>query len=257
MEAAFASGQGTRLPGANRSKNRAASKPGKIDHVVEALGRSIARGDHAVGAVLPPEAELERRLDASRGVVREAVKILATKGLVTVGPRHGTRVSPTRAWNFLDQDVLAWAAGGPMARELLFALEEARRIVEPAAAALAAQRATPAERRTIRGAYEAMVAIADDMAAATEADKAFHIAILDATHNPVLGSFRNGLQAILDAVFAVAIPALAPNLPNHDAVLRAIDQGDAAGARDAMERLLDVTRTYLSGLALPSEGQEG
>jgi GntR family galactonate operon transcriptional repressor len=229
-----------------------ASKPGKIAHVVETLGRAIARGDHSVGAALPSESELEARLGASRGVVREAVKILITKGLVTVGPRHGTRVRPLSAWNFLDRDVLGWAAEGPLARELLLALEEARRIVEPAAAALAAERASPEERRAIRDAYAAMVATEDDAGAATEADKAFHIAILNATHNLVLDSFRSALEAILEAVFAVAIPALTPNLPNHEAVLLAIERGDADGARRAMDALLDVTRGYLVRLDLPS-----
>src|SRR3712207_3181806 len=162
------------------------AKPGKIDHVVMTLGSAIARGDYDSGSVLPREAALETQLGVGRGVVREAVKILAAKGLVSVGPRHGTRVRPLRDWNFLDRDVLAWAGAGPMARDLLLALEETRRVVEPAAAALAADRATPAERQEIRAAYAAMVATHAYLAAAIQADKAFHIAILDATHNPVL-----------------------------------------------------------------------
>jgi cell division protein FtsQ len=106
---------------------------------------------------------LERRLDASRGVVREAVKILAAKGLVTVGPRHGTRVRATRAWNFLDQDVLAWAAGGPMARELLFALEEARRVFEsvPWVAAVSLRRAWP-DRLVVTLTEHRAIAVWDD-----------------------------------------------------------------------------------------------
>jgi GntR family galactonate operon transcriptional repressor len=234
----------------------ASAKPGKIDHVVTTLGSAITRGDYEAGSVLPREAELEARLSASRGVVREAVKILAAKGLVIVGPRHGTRVRPLSDWNFLDRDVLAWTYAGPMARALLLALEEARRIVEPAAAALAAERATTAERAGIGAAYADMVATQADPAAATQADKAFHIAILDATHNPVLGSFRGGLEAILDSVFAVAIPALAPNLPNHEAVLEAIKRGDPVAARAAMERLLDVTNGYLAGLGGPLPDRE-
>ncbi len=255
MEAAFSGSPPQR--GAARHLLRATAKPGKIDHVVETLGRSIARGDHPAGAVLPSEGELEAQFGASRGVVREAVKIMVAKGLVTVGPRHGTRVRPVSAWNFLDRDVLAWAAAGPLAREILLALEEARRVIEPAAAALAAQRASAGEKEAIRTAYAAMVASKEDRAAAIEADKAFHIAILDATRNPVLGSFRNGLEAILDAVFAVAIPALAPNLPNHEAVLDAIDRADPTGARAAMERLLDMTRGYLAGLELQAGGADG
>ncbi len=140
-----------------------------------------------------------------------------------------------------------------MAPELLVALEEARRIVEPAAAALAAERATPGERAAIRAAYEAMVTTHADPAAATEADKAFHIAILDATHNPVLGSFRTAGGDPRRSLRR-RDPGAAPNLPNHESVLLAIDRGDAASARVAMDRLLDVTRGYLAGLPLGTEG---
>ncbi len=87
MEAAQAGG--LTAPVAGRGRFRATAKPGRIDHVVATLGHAIARGDHPVGSVLPSEVELEQQLDASRGVIREAVKILAAKGLVTVGPGTG------------------------------------------------------------------------------------------------------------------------------------------------------------------------
>ncbi|HEY8567350.1 MAG TPA: FadR/GntR family transcriptional regulator [Beijerinckiaceae bacterium] len=228
------------------------SKPGKIDRVVGALGGGIARGEFGEGAALPSEQELETRLDAGRGVVREAVKILAAKGLVSVGPRYGTRVRSRRDWNFLDADVLAWVGAGPLAPDLLRSLEEMRWVIEPAAAALAAERATPDERERIRNAYAAMLATQADPVAATQADKAFHIAILDATHNPVLSSFRGGLEAILESVFAVAIAGLGPNLPNHEAVLEAIERRDAKAARAAMERLLALTNDFIDGLERPA-----
>jgi GntR family galactonate operon transcriptional repressor len=231
-----------------RHTMRGSAKPGKIGRVVETLGKAIARGEYAEGDALPSEQELETHLDAGRGVIREAAKILAAKGLVNVGPRHGTRVRPRHDWNFLDSEVLAWVGAGPLGRDVLLSLEEMRRVIEPAAAALAAQRASSAERQRIRDAFVAMLATQTDPVAAIEADKAFHIAILDATHNPVLSSFRGGLEAILDAVFAVAIGGLAPNLPNHDAVLMAIERGDAEAARAAMERLLVFTNDFIAEL---------
>jgi GntR family galactonate operon transcriptional repressor len=231
---------------------RANTKPGKIARVVATLGKAIAGGDYDVGSVLPREQDLEAQLDAGRGVVREAVKILATKGLVTVGPRHGTRIRARRDWNYLDRDVLDWVSENRKDDELLLALEETRRIIEPAAAALAAERATAAERWSIQEAYAAMAQHADDPATAIQADRAFHLAILEATHNPVLGSFRTGLEAILDAVFVVAIPGLAPNLPNHEAVADAIARGDAGGARAAMVRLLDRTHRFLNEVQRPA-----
>ena len=225
---------------------RTGTKPGKIGNVVAHLGGGIARGDYPPGAPLPPEHDLEARYGASRGVVREAVKILATKGLVTVRPRHGTHVQPRRAWSLLDRDVLQWIGAGGIDRELLVALEETRRIIEPGAAALAASRATAPDKAGIRAAYVRMEETVRDREAAIEADKAFHLAILDATHNPVLGSFRTGIDAILSAVFDVAEPLLEGNLPNHLAVLEAIEAGEPDTARDWMNRLLDSTRDALA-----------
>ncbi len=224
---------------------RAASKPGKIDGVVARLGGDIARGAFAPGASLPRERDLESSLGASRSVVREAVKILATKGLVSVGPRVGTRVQPRRDWSLLDPDVLRWISHAGIDRDLLLALDEARSVVEPGAAAIAAARATDADRGRIRAAYEAMVAACDDPPVAIAADKAFHLAILDATHNPVLRGFRVAVDAILDAVFEATIPMLRPNLPNHDAVARAIEAGDAEGARRAMDAVLGRTSALI------------
>lgn len=226
---------------------RAGPKPGKIVRVVSTLGGVIARGELAAGAALPPEHDLEIRYGASRGVVREAVKILASKGLVSVRPRLGTRVEPRGKWSLLDRDVLSWIGTGGIDRDLLGALDETRRVVEPGAAEIAATRATAADRVGIRAAYDAMVEACGDPEAATMADKAFHLAILDATHNPVLGSFRAGIEAILDAVFAATIPALEANLPNHEAVADAIGAGDPPGARAAMEKLLGRTQRLIAG----------
>lgn len=226
---------------------RALSKPGKIGGVVANIGEAIGRGDLPPGVTLPRERDLELRYGASRSVVREAVKILATKGLVSVRPRLGTRVRPRGDWSLLDRDVLGWIGSGGIDRELLLALDEARRVVEPGAAEIAARRADDGDRHRIRTAYLAMEAACHEPRAATEADKAFHLAILDATHNPVLQGFRTAIEAILDAVFAATIPMLAPNLPNHDAVASAIEVGDPAAARAAMERLLGRTRDLIEG----------
>lgn len=225
-------------------------KPGRIHAVLTTLGREIAQEVIPAGAVLPPENELEIRFGVGRGVVREAIKMLAGKGLVSVRPRHGTRVLPRRDWSLLDRDVLNWLVGeDQLDRELLLAIQEVRSIIEPAAAALAATRATRQDRQRINAALKAMEE-SDNQAAATAADKAFHLAILDATHNPVLQGFRGAIDTILSAVFVVAVDSVAgwfeDNIPNHAAVARAIDEGDATKARKAMERVLGLTHSQLS-----------
>ena len=224
-------------------------KPGRIRTVLTTLGREIAQDVIPVGTALPPEPDLEARFGVGRGVVREVIKTLAAKGLVSVRPRHGTHVLPRYEWSLLDRDVLSWLVGRDEPdRDLLLAIQEVRSIIEPAAAALAARRATRDDRWQINTALAAMEA-SKDHASATAADKAFHLAILDATHNPVLQGFRGAIDTILSTVFVVAIGSAGwfkDNLPNHAAAARAIDAGDAEKARLAMERVLGYTKFKLS-----------
>lgn len=234
-------------PARSRSAGSRA-KPGRIQSVLRALGGEIAQGLIPVGAALPPEHELEARFGVGRGVVREAIKTLAAKGLVSVRPRHGTHVRPRADWSLLDRDVLGWLAGHEPNRALLLAIQEVRSIIEPAAAALAAERGTAADRARIAAAMAAMEA-ARSKADAIAADKAFHLAILDATHNPVLQGFRGAIDTILGTVFLVAVGSSGwfdDNLPNHAVAARAIADGDAAAARAAMEQVLGYTQRKLS-----------
>lgn len=237
------------------------SKPGRIQAVLATLGREIAQGIVPPGTVLPPESDLEIRLGVSRGVVREAIKTLSGKGLVSVRPRHGTRVLPRRDWSLLDRDVLNWLVGqDPPDRELLLAVQEVRSIIEPAAAALAAARATKKDLQRINAALRAMET-SDSQATATAADKAFHLAILDATHNPVLQGFRGAIDTILSAVFVVAVDSVEgwfdANLPNHAPIARAIEERDAQKARKAMEHVLGYTRARLSNPGVAENEMDG
>src|SRR5882762_613163 len=117
--------------------------------IVHAIGRRILSGDLRPGELLPAEPEL----GASRTVVREAVKVLAAKGLVESRPKTGTRVRPPASWNLLDPDVLAWQQEGTPQPIFLRKLTEVRLIVEPAAAELAARRARAPELTTLDGAF--------------------------------------------------------------------------------------------------------
>jgi len=133
-------------------------------------------------------------------------------------------------------------------RPLLLALQEVRLIIEPAAAALAAERATAKDRRRINAALAAMEA-SHDVPSAIVADKAFHLAIIDATHNPVLQGFRSAIDTILSAVFMVATGSpgwFNENLPNHVIAAHAINEGDAEKARVAMQQVLGYTQVKLS-----------
>ncbi|PYR54549.1 MAG: hypothetical protein DMF91_26490, partial [Acidobacteria bacterium] len=133
----------------------------------------------------------EPDLGASRTVVREAVKVLAAKGLVESRPKTGTRVRPRDAWNLLDPDVLAWQQDGAVDDALLRKLTEVRRIIEPAAAELAAARADAQDVAALEDAFQQMEHTAQaragtDFESFVQADMKFHLVILQACRNDLL-----------------------------------------------------------------------
>ncbi|MEZ5859244.1 MAG: GntR family transcriptional regulator [Geminicoccaceae bacterium] len=126
----------------------------------------------AAGAVLPREVELMDELGTSRAAVREAIKVLAAKGLVETRQRRGTRVRALDEWNLLDPDVLAWCAAAGPAPVLMAQMVELRCLIEPRAARLAAGRRTAAELAALEAAHAAMVAAFADPGAYSRADLA-------------------------------------------------------------------------------------
>ena len=224
------------------------SKPGKIGIVLQTLGQEISQGVFEPGSRLPSEPELEVRFGASRSVIREAVKTLSAKGLVVVGPRHGTRVRPRGDWSMLDRDVLQWLTSATQADpELSKAIDEVRAIIEPAASAMAAERASLKDIARIRTAFEAMqqAAVTGEIATAIQADKDFHLAILLATHNPILMAFDTAIDSILGVLFHTAVNHLdnfKANLPRHGDVLEAIERKSPSEASAAMTAVIEFTR---------------
>ncbi|WP_348526826.1 GntR family transcriptional regulator [Mesorhizobium sp.] len=95
--------------------------------VVEQIGLRIVQGDFLPGEALPNADDSSEMLGVSRTVLREAIKVLAGKGLVESRPKTGTRVRPRSDWNFLDPDVLSWRYAAGVSAEDVTALFELRR----------------------------------------------------------------------------------------------------------------------------------
>ncbi|WP_460166924.1 FadR/GntR family transcriptional regulator [Thermostilla marina] len=210
--------------------------------VVHDLGLRILSGQVRPGESLPQEWALCDELGVSRTVVREAIKSLAAKGLVESRAKRGTIVRPVCDWNFLDPEVLAWQAGTDPDGRYLFHLTEFRQIFEPAAAAMAAERASDEHLAQIRSAFEEMEQAADSVADFLEADKRFHVAILNATGNPLFGPVANVISTSLENSLRVTNRQAADNqasLPIHRKVLNAISNRCAPEAEQAMLALLD------------------
>jgi DNA-binding FadR family transcriptional regulator len=217
--------------------------------VAHQIGERILRGDLLPGQSLPNEAHLSEEMNVSRTALREAIKVLAAKGLLESRPKTGTRVRTRENWNMLDPDVLAWLfATGPnaAASEMLF---EIREIFEPSAAAMAADRATPDQIAKLRDAYEAMEEAGDDLEASVAADLRFHQLLLASTGNELLISLGSMIETALAANFKVSSSAprgIQIALPKHKAVLEAIAAGDAVAARAFVVDLLDDARKKVS-----------
>jgi len=124
--------------------------------IARKLGTAIVSGEYVPGDILSGEVAFSEALDVSRSAYREAVQVLVSKGLVESRPKAGTRILPRDRWNLLDPDVLAWAFAGEPDTHYVRSLFELRAIVEPAAAALAAERRDRAELKTMKDAVAAM-----------------------------------------------------------------------------------------------------
>ena len=216
--------------------------------LVEQIGRRILGGELAPGAMLPREAELVQELGISRTAVREAIKVLAAKGLVESRQKLGMRVRPERAWNLLDPDVLAWQAASGPSPELIEHLVELRRMIEPAAARLAATRRSAEQLQALASALADMTAAVDDPLAYYRADLAFHRAVFAASGNPFVDRLGAIVSAVLEVSFRLQRRSLIPmavGLAMHERVLDAVRARDADAAERAMDEIIEEARIEL------------
>jgi DNA-binding FadR family transcriptional regulator len=210
------------------------------------LGLRIVSGSYRPGHVLAGEIEASGQLKVSRSAYREAVRMLAAKGLVQSRTRTGTRVSAVEQWHLLDPDVLAWVFAGEPELEVLQGLFELRTIIEPEAAAIAAARRSDKNLEVMHSALERMGLHTVNVEAGRIADRDFHSELLRATRNPFIISLTNGVAAAVHALteFKQREHALERDpLPEHWRVLEAIEAKDTERARASMAELIRLAIT--------------
>ncbi len=210
--------------------------------IVDDLGRRIVQGDFVAPGQKLLEHEIMEQYGASRNAVREAVKTLAGKNIIRSERRVGTIVQPLEMWNLLDPTVLQWMLSAPDSQaRLLDHMSELRRIIEPEAAALAAQRATARHILNIYDCYDRMCESAHNAHIAVQHDVAFHEAILDACGNPLLRSLGQSIALLLRTNFIMTIQiedAFAHGLVEHRHIADAIRDRNPEAARLASSSLL-------------------
>ena len=230
------------LEGAERHSERSTGRRfrGAIAHY---LGTAIVSGAIQPGERLTGEVANAAALDVSRGAYREAVRELMAKGLVESRTKAGTRVQPRSRWNLLDPDVLAWAFSGEPDPAFVRNLFELRAIVEPAAARLAAERREKEDVKAMRAALANMRRHTLATEAGRSADREFHDAILQATHNDALITLSASIGAAVSwtTQFKQRTRGLPRDpVPDHARVGDAIAAGDPDAAEKAMRALIDL-----------------
>jgi len=207
------------------------------------LGVMIVSGMLRPGMVLEGEVEASDHRKVSRSAYREAVRFLVAKGLVHSKPKAGTRVNDRTAWHLLDPDVLSWIFQIEPDYTLVYSLFEMRNMVEPEAAALAAERRNPSQIKKLAAALEVMEQHKTTTKEWRDADEQFHSALLEASGNAFLASMTSSINAAVSwsTIFKQRHEPLRRDpVPDHRRVFNAIEAGNASSARKAMAQLVNL-----------------
>lgn len=226
-------------------KHRERSFGSLTQQVVQELGIAIVTGKFSDDKPFPTESEICEQFGASRSIVREAIKVLNAKGLLSARPRRGTHVRAEKEWNLLDPDVLYWMLKRRFSLDLLKDFTRARLAIEPAAAAEAARTATEPQRQKMKIMLNRMEQAAHGSLDPLETDVDFHLAILEASNNPFFYNMSPMIETALNFSIRFTNKRLhrrVGDIGEHAAILDAIlarDQEKAAAeARGLLERAL-------------------
>ncbi|MFI8190202.1 FadR/GntR family transcriptional regulator [Streptomyces sp. NPDC085946] len=233
-------------PELGRVGRRAAGSRGRGLHgqLVQQLGQMIVSGDLGADRPLVPE-EIGQRFEVSRTVVRESLRVLEAKGLVSARPNVGTRVRPVSDWNLLDPDIIEWRAFGPQRDDQRRELSELRWTIEPLAARLAAGH----DRQDVQQRLADMVEIMGhalgqgDALTFSRADSEFHSLLIQIAGNRMLEHLSGIVSAALQVSGGPVAGCERPNeasLAHHGRIVDAVSAGDGAAAETAMRQLLTV-----------------
>lgn len=228
---------------------KAIKKTRVYEDIVAQIKELIAGAKLRPGDQLPSERELSELFQVSRASVREAIRALESMRLVEIRQGEGTYIASS-----VETLLTSVAAALAQQRDPLTPVFEARKILEPATAALAAERATPeevAELEAILADQEKQIAEGET---GVETDTRFHSTLAVAAKNDVLLRLN---EAIVDSLRETRVRSLrsqgrpARSLAGHREILEAIRHKDPAKAREAMLQHLETIEDNV--LKSPSE----
>ncbi len=202
-------------------------RSGLTDQVIERVSALVAKGTYRVGDRLPPEGELCVLFGVGRSTLREAMRVLANRGMVDVRHGEGTFVAARSLHESLEER---------LRRTALADIYEARLFLELPLAELAAQRRDSRDIAAMRARLKQREKAirAGDVARYTEADFAFHLAVARAAKSPALRDVYASFVAIAQPLMAAAVTPEYVQTENdalHAALCEAIAKGNVAETR--------------------------
>ncbi len=225
--------------------------------IVHKIGGDIVGKRLLPGEKLPREAELMTEFGSSRSAVRDAVKVLASKGLVRTRQRGGTQICEPFRWNAFDIDILTWRFAAGIDLAFVDDLVELRLATEPYAARLAATRAKAEDTNSMEAALSRMRANTSDWSSYVMADEAFHMTLFAASHNQFLTRLGTVVHNLLRTTFhaeqlfakrdgAEVHRVITADIALHTDLFEAITRGDPVGAEEYMKTIITFARGNLS-----------
>lgn len=220
------------------------------EQIAHDIGCQIVKGGYRESELLPTEVELADRYCVSRTAVREAFRILSAKGLTSSRPKIGTRVRARADWNMMDPDILAWHLMDVPTSGFVSSLFELRALIEPHAAALAAERRTERHVKQLAQALQAMQKMGAPRDSLVNADLSFHHTILEAAGNPLFRNIGTTIEALMRYQPGSSLPAdcpqaekqdvtgVNPTTRRHAAIYVAIRDRNPRAAREAVADLV-------------------
>lgn len=222
-------------------------------HVLASLGPAITAGEHPPGTVLRTDG-LAEQYEVSRTVVREAVRVLESMHLVEARRRVGVTVRPVEEWNVYDPQVITWRLAGADQPRQLRSLTVLRSAIEPVAARLAAEQATPDECAELTGHTLNMVTTSrgEQLDNYLVHDVAFHRVLLRASHNEMFARLGDVVAAVLTGRTQHSVMFSDPRqeaVTLHVQVAEAVREGDGGRAEEAMRTITEDALAELDVLA--------
>ena len=216
------------------------------EEIVRQVKTMIADGKLKGGDRLPPERDLAEKFVVSRTSVREALRALESLGLVEIRPGEGTFVRQVSIDALIEPLALLMVSQ----REATAELFEARRLLEPSLAALAAVRATPEEIQEMERILEEQAREIGGGRTGLAQDAQFHAAIGAAAHNRAITRIAHAIMDLLSQSREESLNTPGRPTRSHDdhrRVLAAISRHDAEAARKAMLEHLEAVEALVAG----------